>query len=147
MADQRMKNIAGLFKDTRTRTIILTTVFILLIAVVIGFMAMRGRVKGVEAGAGVTSAPGGIQSLPFNAPNEEYARLQEKQNRESAEKAAQAGGSAIPTIVRATDNKEPVAVVSDTGLGFQGLSREQLMQKNLVRVLKIVLSHRHQLLH
>ncbi|MDX2165207.1 MAG: TrbI/VirB10 family protein [Gammaproteobacteria bacterium] len=125
MANERMKNIAGLFKDTRTRTILLTTLFILLVAVVIGVLSMRGRVKGVEAGAGVTSAPGGIQSVPFSAPNEEYARLQEKQNKESAQKATEVGGSAIPTIVRATDNKEPVAVVSDTGLGFQGLSREQ----------------------
>ncbi len=125
MADDRFKNIAGLFKETRTRTILLTTIFILLIAVVVGFMTMRGRVKGVEAGAGVTSAPGGIQSLPFNAPNEEYARLQEKQNKEKAQQATQTGGSAIPTIVRAENDKQPVAVVSDTGLGFQGLSREQ----------------------
>lgn len=124
MADDRFKNIAGLFRETRTRTIILTTLFILLVAVVIGLFTMRGRVKGVEAGAGVTSAPGGIQSLPFNAPNEEYARLQEKQNKESAQSAEKVGGSAIPTIVRATDDKD-VNVVSDTGLGFQGLSREQ----------------------
>jgi len=126
MADERLKNIAGLFKDGRTRTILLTTLFVLFVAVVIGIFSIRGRVKGVEAAAGVTTAPGGIQSIPFNAPNEEYARLQEQQNKQSATQAEQTGESAIPTIIHAGNDTGPEpAAVSDTGLGFTGLSREQ----------------------
>jgi hypothetical protein len=125
MADDRLKNIAGLFKDGRTRTILLTTLFVLLVAVVIGIFSIRGRVKGVEAAAGVTSAPGALQSIPFNAPNEEYARLQEQQNKQSAKQAEQTGSSSIPTIIHAGNDKDPApAAVSDTGLGFSVFSRE-----------------------
>ncbi len=125
MADDRFRNIAGLFREGKTRTIILTTLFVLLVAVVIGFLSIRGRVQGVEAVAGVTSAPGNIQSIPFNAPNEEYARLQEQQNKQTAKQAEKVGSSSIPTIVRAGNNEPEPAAVSDTGLGFSGLSREQ----------------------
>lgn len=125
MANDRFSNIAGLFREGKTRTIILTTLFVLLVAVVIGFLSIRGRVKGVEAAAGVSSAPGNIQSIPFNAPNEEYARLQEQQNKQTAKQAEKVGSSSIPTIVRAGNNEPEPAAVSDTGLGFSGLSREQ----------------------
>ncbi|HEV2613413.1 MAG TPA: TrbI/VirB10 family protein [Gammaproteobacteria bacterium] len=126
MADQRLKNIAGLFKEGRTRTILLITLFVLIVAVVIGVFSIHGRVKGTEASAGVTSAPGSIESIPFNAPNAEYAHLQEEQNKQKAKQAEQTGGSAIPTIIRSgNDNDTNAPAVSDTGLGFSGLSREQ----------------------
>jgi len=119
----RLGNIAALFKEGRTRTIILVTFLILLIAVGVGVYSMRGK-KGVEASAGVTSAPGGIQSIPFSAPNKAYANLQEQQNKQQAKQAEQAGGSAIPTIV---DSGKDIIVTptSDVGPGFTALNREQ----------------------
>jgi type IV secretory pathway VirB10-like protein len=123
MAD-RMSNIAGLFKEGKTRTILLTTLIILFVAIIVGFFTMRGRVKGVEAQAGIAGAPGGIQSVPFEAPNEEYARLQEQQNSQQAKQAEQAGGSAIPTIIRSGKDTAPPPG-AEAGVGFTALSREQ----------------------
>ena len=121
----RLNNMAALFKDGRTRTIILITVFILLAAVIIGIFSMRSK-KGITASAGVSATPGNIQSVPFNAPNDEYARLQEQQNKQLAKKAEKVGGSAIPTII---DSKKGDVVSPETdaqaGIGFTALSREQ----------------------
>jgi len=123
MAD-RMGNIAGLFKDSRTRTILITTIIVIVIAIVIGIFAMRGRTKGVEAAAGLTIAPANIQNTPFvTNPNPEYARSQEKQNIEAAKAAEQTGGSAIPTIIRAENDTGPAQ--ESTSVGFTALSREQ----------------------
>src|SRR5665213_365792 len=123
MAD-RMSNIAGLFREGRTRTILLTTIVVLVIAIVVGIFAMRGRTKGVEASAGLTVAPANIQNVPFvTNPNPEYVRTQEKQNVEAAKVAEQRGGSAIPTIIRAENSTGPAQ--ESTSIGFTALSREQ----------------------
>jgi YD repeat-containing protein len=119
----RLGNIAALFKEGRTRTIILVTVIILLVAVGVGVYSMRGK-KGLEASAGVTSAPGGIQSIPFSAPNKAYEKLQEQQNVQQAKQAEQAGGSAIPTIVNSGKDVN-VTPTGDVGVGFTALNREQ----------------------
>jgi type IV secretory pathway VirB10-like protein len=124
MAD-RMGNIAGLFKEGRTRIIVLTTLVILGVAIVVGIMSVRGRVAGGEVGAGVSRAPGNIESVPFESPNEEYAKLQEAQNTQVAEKAKEAGTAAIPTIIRAGDDQGDVPANADYGVGFTALSREQ----------------------
>jgi len=123
MAD-RMGNIAGLFKEGRTRTILLTTVIVLVIAIAAGFFIMRGRTTGIEAAAGLAQVPGGIQNVPFQTnPNPEYARTQERQNIEAARAAEQTGGSAIPTIIRAETMTGPAE--TSTSIGYTALSREQ----------------------
>jgi type IV secretory pathway VirB10-like protein len=122
---ERMHNIAGLFKEGKTRAIILTTIIILVIAIIAGIFAMRSRTKGVDASAGLSLTPGNIQSVPFNAPNKEYARLQEKQNVQDAKTAEQVGGSAIPTIVQSDKNAQPVPEDAGASIGFTALSREQ----------------------
>ena len=125
MAD-KTGSIGNLFKDGRSRALILTTLFILLVAVIAGIVLMRGHAKGVPASAGLSQGPTNLQSVPFNAPNDEYARLQEKQNKLEADQANKTGTSAIPTIVRADSGLDKnVEPVSDTGLGFTGLKREQ----------------------
>ncbi len=124
---ERAKNIAGLFKDSRTRTIVLVTAIALLAAMVIGVYSMRSRIFGTAGGsASVKGAPGGIESIPFQAPNPEYARIQEAQNTAQAQAASAAGTSAVPTIVRSgtlvTLTPEQQAA-QQQGLGFTGLAR------------------------
>lgn len=124
---ERAKNIAGLFKDARTRTIVLVTAIALLAAMVIGVYSMRSRIFGTTGGsASVKGAPGGIESIPFQAPNPEYARIQEAQNVAQAQAASAAGTSAVPTIVRSgtlvTLTPEQLAA-QQQGLGFTGLAR------------------------
>ena len=121
---ERAKNIAGLFKDARTRTIVLITGIALLAAIVIGVYSMRTRIFGPAGGAAsVKGAPGGIESIPFQAPNPEYARIQEAQNAAQAKAAEAAGTSAVPTIVRSgtlvTLTPEQQAA---QGVGFTGLA-------------------------
>jgi hypothetical protein len=124
---EKAKNIAGLFKDARTRTIVLVTAIALLVAMVVGVYSMRSRIFGAAGGsASVKGAPGGIESIPFQAPNPEYARIQEAQNVAQAQAAAAAGTSAVPTIVRSgtlvTLTPEQQAA-QQQGLGFTGLAR------------------------
>jgi len=124
----RLDNIAGLFKDSRTRAIVLITLVVLLFAIIVGILSVRGKTKGVQSEAVVTEAPGNIQSVPFEAPNEEYARLQKQQNTQQAQQAEQTGTSAIPTIFRSgkeSGEVPPGAAAADQGVGFTALSREQ----------------------
>lgn len=123
----KLSNIKDLFKQGRTRVIILVTMFVLLIAIVVGVVSVRSKIKGTEASANISDAPGGIQSIPFDAPNEEYARLQQEQNEQQAKQAESVGGSAIPTIFKSSKNSADVnaSMDGDAGLGFTGLSREQ----------------------
>lgn len=124
---ERAKNIAGLFKDARTRTIVMVTAVALVAALVIGVYSMRSRLFGTtEGSASVKGAPGGIQSIPFQAPNPEYARFQEQQNASQAQAAAASGASAVPTIVRSGTlvnlTPEQQAALQQGGLGFTGLA-------------------------
>src|SRR5690348_1142538 len=99
----KLKNITGLFKDTRTRTIIILTGAILAVAVVLGMVRLFGQAKGPPPQASVRGGPGNIQSIPggFDRPETvEYARLQEEQNRQQAQLAARQGTSAMPTLIR-----------------------------------------------
>lgn len=104
MENIKLKNLAGLFRDTRTRTIIIFTGVILVIGIIVGAVRLTKSTGGPNTGAQVSSAPT-IQSIPGGfggpAPNPEYARLQERQNALQAKIAEQQGGSAIPTIVKA----------------------------------------------
>lgn len=127
---EKLNNILGLFREGRTRVILLATIAILLIAVIVGLISLRSRMAGEDSSSGVSEAPGNIRSIPFNAPTEEYAKLQEKQNEELAKQAEETGSSAIPTIVRAKDepvDENPSANVGDltSGLGFSSLGRLQ----------------------
>lgn len=124
----KAKNIAGLFRDARSRTIIVVTGIALFLAIAIGIYSVRDRLFGTSLGsANVRNAPGGIQSVPFQAPNPEYARLQEQQNTTQAQQAEASGGSAIPTIIRSGNltqlTSEQQAALQQGGLGFTGLSR------------------------
>lgn len=97
-----LKNISDLFKNTRTRSILIVTIGLIILGIVVGVISLRKRV-GAPSRAGLQGTPQ-IQSIPggFEKPEtQEYVALQEKQNRQQAEAARKAGTSAVPTIVSA----------------------------------------------
>lgn len=101
----KLRNIGGLFRDTRTRTIILFTSVVLIIGVVVGIIRLTKDAPLPDTSAKVNVTPN-IQSIPGGfdqSTSEEYARLQEQQNIMQAKIAEQQGSSAIPTIIRATN--------------------------------------------
>lgn len=119
---ERAKNIAGLFKDARTRAIVVITAIALLAAILIGVYSMRSKIFGTASGgASVKNAPVGIESIPFQAPNPEYKRIQEQQNVTQAQQAAAVGGSAIPTIV-SSGTLVNLSPQQQQSLGFTGLA-------------------------
>jgi len=126
----RKENLKSLFKNSRTRIIILFTVVILLIAVVIGVFRLRTtETTGPEATADVSTAPTGIRSIPGALdPTVQYAKLQEQQNIAQAQQAAKSGGSAIPTIIRTQTLGAGAEVVGakggKAGVGFETLARQ-----------------------
>lgn len=113
----RMKNLASMFSDGRTRTIAIFTLVLLVVGIVFGVVKLRhrGGVLGNVAGTTVAAAPGNIQSIPGGfggqAESAQYARLQAEQNAQEAKKASQSGGSAIPTLI------------SSSSLGNQGFAQ------------------------
>lgn len=113
----RMKNLASMFSDSRTRTIAIFTLVLLVVGIVFGIFKLRNRGGGLGnvGGTAVASAPGNIQSIPggFGGQKEsaEYARLQAQQNEQQAAQASKTGGSAIPTLI------------SSSSLGNEGFSQ------------------------
>lgn len=86
MAGKRKFKVA--FSNTRTRVIIIFTLSLLILAVVIGYIKLRGAGSGPSATATLSHAPGAIQSIPgVLNPTAQYARLQEEQNVNQAQKA------------------------------------------------------------
>ncbi|KTD65832.1 type IVB secretion system protein DotG/IcmE [Legionella shakespearei] len=125
----RKENLKSLFSNTRTRVIIIFTVILLVLAVTIGYFKLRGSTEGPLSSAAVSSAPGGIQSIPgVLDPTAQYAKLQEEQNVTQAQQAEQSGGSAIPTIIRTQALGQGVGVIGSqggqSGVGFSTLARE-----------------------
>jgi intracellular multiplication protein IcmE len=125
----RKENLKSLFSNTRTRVIIIFTMILLVLAVTIGYLKLRGSTEGPLSSAAVSNAPGGIQSIPgVLDPTAQYAKLQEEQNVTQAQQAAQSGGSAIPTIIRTQALGQGVGVIGSqggqSGVGFSTLARE-----------------------
>lgn len=124
----KKENLKSLFSNTRTRVIIIFTAVLLIIAVVIGLLKLRGTGADSVATAEVSTVPGGIQSIPgVLDPTAQYAKLQEEQNVTQAESAEKSGGSAIPTIIRTQALGEGVGVIgAQSGVGFTALAQEDL---------------------
>ncbi len=122
-----MKNLGSLFADTRSRTIMLFTTFIVVAGIVVALLVLRARTTEPNSSASITHAPGGIQSIPGALdPTEQYAKLQEEQNISQAKTAAKTGQSAIPTIIRTQSYAEGQQALQagQGGIGFTALSRE-----------------------
>lgn len=104
MADQ-LKNLSGLFKNSRSRSIILVTVGLLTFMFIAGIVSFKKHSTTLETGAALQGTPAGLQSVPggFEQPETaEYAKLQNQQNLNQAKKAQASGDSAIPTITSST---------------------------------------------
>lgn len=119
MVDEKnssLKNLAGLFRNARTRTIIILTGIVLVLAVIIGVVRLNSQPSGPAAAAQVgAGGPGNIQSVPggFVRPETQvYAQLQEQQNAQQANIAAQTGSSAVPTIISSNSFPTPTATNS-----------------------------------
>ncbi|MBS0359407.1 MAG: type IVB secretion system protein DotG/IcmE [Proteobacteria bacterium] len=127
MANGAAKNLANLFKETRSRTIILVTVFLIILGIVIGILRLRSVETGPEASAQLPGIPTKIESVPGSInPTKQYAQLVEKQNVQKAKEALKTGGSSVPTIVRLQRLQPGQEVVQpEGGLGFNALAREQ----------------------
>lgn len=94
----KISNIAGLFGDVKTRTIVIFTVIILAVGIGVGLTGLTGSdiPASQSQAAGV---PRGIQSVPgAGTATEEYERLQLQRNREALAAARESGTSAIPTL-------------------------------------------------
>ena len=118
MVDEKnssLKNLAGLFRNARTRTIIIITGIVLGLAIIIGIARLNSQPAGPAATAQVGGGPGAIQSVPggFVRPeNQVYAQLQEQQNAQQANLAAQTGASSVPTIISSSSFPTPTATTS-----------------------------------
>lgn len=128
----RKDNIKALFSNTKTRVIIIFTGILLVLAISVGlYQFTRTTADPLDTDARLAGAPATIRSIPGQLdPTAEYARLQEQQNIELAQRARQEGGSAIPTIIRTQAFGEGVDVIGpregEGGVGFATLAREDL---------------------
>lgn len=127
----KKENIKALFSNTRSRVIVLLTIFMMLITILVGYFKFRTPPLENLSNASVSGGPGRISSIPGAInPTAQYASLQEKQNVNQAEKAVKTGASAIPTIVRSQAFGAGIQAVGPQGgkgaLGFSALSREDL---------------------
>ncbi len=117
----KLQNISNLFRNARTRTILVFTGIVLGIVVVVGIVRFTSTNTGVTSRAQV-AGPGTIQSIPggFNQPESpEYAKLQAQQNTSEAKSATKHGTSAIPTIINANELEQetPPAATTASGCG------------------------------
>ncbi|TLY47236.1 MAG: hypothetical protein E6K54_06325 [Gammaproteobacteria bacterium] len=96
----QLQNITNLFKNIRTRSIIIITGCILLFGFLYGFLHLTNKKTGnasiqLKESPNIQSVPGGLTQ----SPSADYQRLQAQQNLEQAAIAEKTGSSAIPTLL------------------------------------------------
>jgi len=134
----RMQNIANLFADTKTRTIVVVTSIVFIVGISVAFIGLRSPSTNEEESA-AASAPGGISSVPgAGETSRYYQQLQTRQNLEKAETAQKTGTSAIPTLVGGFEKvpaakKSGVKTLDEAG-GQQKGQRRTPSQQTIVRV-------------
>lgn len=97
----QLQNIANLFKNIRTRSIIILTCCILLFGFLYGFLHLTNKKANGNTSIQLKESPD-IQSVPgglTQSPSADYQRLQAQQNREQAAIAEKNGSSSIPTLL------------------------------------------------
>ena len=99
-ASSPTKNIKGLFKDVRTRTIVVLTGILVIFVVFVGITGFLKSKRGAPTSAATTSSVPKIQSVPGIKPTtQQFADLQKKQNVKHYKQAKIQGSSSIPTII------------------------------------------------
>lgn len=127
----KKENIKALFSNTRTRIIIVFTLFLVITTIVVGFIKFNNKYGALDVKTDISSTPGSIESIP-GALNqtEQYASLQNQQNIEQAQTAMEKGGSAIPTIIRSQafgEGIEEIGPQDGTGsVGFSTLAQQSM---------------------
>lgn len=97
----RLQNIVNLFKNIRTRSIIIVTGCILVFGFLYGYLHLTNK-KPAEASSVQLKDSPNIQSVPgglTQSPSADYQRLQAQQNLEQAALAEKTGASSIPTLL------------------------------------------------
>ena len=97
----QLQNIANLFKNIRTRSIIIITGCILLFGFLYGYLHLANKKTAENTSIQLKESPN-IQSVPgglTQSPSADYQRLQAQQNREQAAIAEKTGASSIPTLL------------------------------------------------
>ncbi|WP_342146702.1 TrbI/VirB10 family protein [Rickettsiella endosymbiont of Aleochara curtula] len=98
----QLQNITRLFKNIRTRSIIILTGCILLFGFLYGYIHLSKKSPVEESSIQLKGSPANIQSVPGGveqSPSADYQRLQAQQNLEQAAIAEKTGASAIPTLL------------------------------------------------
>jgi intracellular multiplication protein IcmE len=120
----QLQNIANLFKNIRTRSIILVTGCILLFGILYGFLHLTNKKPIEDTSIQLKGSPN-IQSIPgglTQSPSADYQRLQAQQNLEQATIAEKTGASSIPTLLDSNQFNQ-----NQMGQGVNGGSPCQMM--------------------
>ncbi|BBB15112.1 component of the Dot/Icm secretion system. Major component of a channel [Candidatus Rickettsiella viridis] len=103
----KLQNITHVFKNVRTRSIIIVTVLILLFGFLLGFKHLINRTApAADSSVQLKDAPSDIQSVPGGlqqSPSADYQRLQQQQNLQQAALAEKTGASVIPTLLDSSE--------------------------------------------
>lgn len=97
----QLQNIAKVFKNIRTRSIIIVTGCILIFGFLYGYLHLINKKPVEESSIQLKDTPN-IQSVPgglTQSPSANYQRLQAQQNLEQAALAEKTGASSIPTLL------------------------------------------------
>lgn len=95
----KLGNIAGLFSDVKTRSIVIFTTVLLAVGVGVGITGLKSNTATPGEAAKTTAVPRSIQNVPgAGQATAQYEALQLERNRELLEGARKSGNSAIPTL-------------------------------------------------
>jgi intracellular multiplication protein IcmE len=119
MADEA-KNIGGLFKNERTRMVLVLTGVALAVAAVVGVTALRSktpnRPHGTGAEASLAAGPD-VHDVPGTSTSPVHQQLVNEANQQGAQQALSSGGSFVPTLVASPDasQKNPFDLAPQKG--------------------------------
>ena len=126
---ETLKNLGKLAADSRSRTIIILTGIVLVIAVTIGYVGFKARTSSQAGPSEITGIPAGIQSIPGSKNvTPQYVKLQTKENIKEAQRALKSGKSFVPTILgqqELGDGKAQPESTDGSGVGFATLAQQE----------------------
>lgn len=137
----RIGNIAGLFGDVKTRTIVIFTTVLLAIGVGVGITGLKQETV-ATGGATTASVPRNIQNVPgAGTATAQYEALQLEENRRKLEAARQSGTSAIPTLTGTftkvelpTEEEIPPPTTGETLTVQERIARQQAELQSRIAV-------------
>lgn len=124
---QKLKNVMTALSDTKTRSILITILFLLIIAIIVGVIHLKRlqtTTGGVEPSASLQGVPY-VRAIPTvgTPPTSEYAKLQEKENVQVAATALRKETASIVTPIRTTYLETGVGTEKASGCSVEELRR------------------------